>query len=60
LPEEDDMRTTKVPQEILKMRFGEAYEGWKEGRRIKPGALNLEVCERSFLRYLRHYERRIA
>jgi len=47
------MRPTEVLQEIQKMRFEEAYEGWNEGRLTQGEAARiLGVCERSFRRYL--------
>ncbi len=47
------MKPTKVLQEIRKMRFEEAYEGWNEGRLTQAEAARiLGVCERSFRRYL--------
>ncbi len=30
------MKPTQVLQEIRKMRFEEAYEGWNAGRRLSP------------------------
>jgi hypothetical protein len=51
------MKRTKLQQEIRKMRFGEAYEGWHSGRltQAEAGQL-LGMCERSFRRYLSRYE----
>lgn len=51
------MRPTELLQEIRKMRFEEAYEGWNEGRltQAEAGRL-LGMCERSFRRYLARYE----
>ena len=47
------MRRTEVLQEIRKMRFEEAYEGWNEGRLTQAEAARLlGMCERSFRRYL--------
>ena len=51
------MKPTKVLQEIRKMRFEEAYEGWNAGRLTQAEAAQiLGVCERSFRRYLGRYE----
>jgi len=51
------MKPTKVLQEIRKMRFEEAYEGWNEGRLTQAEAARiLGVCERSFRRYMVRYE----
>lgn len=51
------MKPTKVLQEIRKMRFEEAYEGWNAGRLTQAEAARiLGVCERSFRRYLGRYE----
>ena len=51
------MKPTKVQQEIRKMRFEEAYEGWTEGRLTQAEAARiLGVCERSFRRYMWRYE----
>ena len=51
------MKPTQVLQEIRKMRFEEAYEGWNEGRLTQAEAARiLGVCERSFRRYLVSYE----
>ncbi len=51
------MKPTKVLQEIRKMRFEEAYEGWNEGRLTQAEAAQiLGVCERSFRRYMVRYE----
>ncbi len=41
------MNPTQVLQEIRKMRFEEAYEGWSEGRLTQACAARiLGVCER--------------
>ena len=49
--------TAAVLQEIRKMRFEEAYEGWNAGRLTQAEAARiLGVCERSFRRYLGRYE----
>lgn len=51
------MRRTKVLQEIRKMRFEEAYEGWNGGRLTQEEAARLlGVCERSFRRYVARFE----
>ncbi len=51
------MKPTKVLQEIRKMRFEEAYEGWNEGRLTQAEAAQiLGICERSFRRYMGRYE----
>jgi Winged helix-turn helix len=51
------MKPTQVLQEIRKMRFEEAYEGWNEGRLTQAEAARiLGVCERSFRRYMVSYE----
>ncbi len=51
------MKPTKLLQEIRKMRFEEAYEGWNAGRLTQAEAARiLGVCERSFRRYIWRYE----
>lgn len=51
------MRRTEVLQEIRKMRFEEAYEGWNAGRLTQGEAAQLlGIGERSFRRYLVRYE----
>ncbi len=51
------MKRTEVLQEIRKMRFEEAYEGWNAGRLTQTEAAQvLGMCERSFRRYLARYE----
>jgi len=51
------MKPTKLLQEIRKMRFEEAYEGWNARRLTQAEAARiLGVCERSFRRYLWRYE----
>ena len=51
------MEPTKLLQEIRKMRFEEAYEGWNAGRLTQAEAAQiLGVCERSFRRYIWRYE----
>lgn len=50
------MRRTELLQEIRKMRFGEAYQGWEDGRLTQAEAASLlGVCERTFRRYLGRY-----
>ena len=47
------MRRTEIYQEILKMRFTEAYGGWQGGRLTQADAAQLlGVCERTFRRYI--------
>lgn len=51
------MRRTELLQEVRKMRFEEAYEGWERGRLTQEeAALLLGVCDRTFRRYLVRYE----
>lgn len=51
------MTRTELLQEIRKMRFEEAYEGWQGGRlRQEEAARLLGVCERTFRRYMDRYE----
>lgn len=51
------MTRTAVYREVRKMRFGEVYEGWKEGRLTQENAAAiLGVCSRTFRRYLCRYE----
>jgi len=51
------MRRTEVLQEVRKMRFEEAYGGWKQGRLTQEEAARLlGVCDRTFRRYLLRYE----
>ena len=51
------MKRTELLQEIRKMRFEEAYEGWGSGRLTQAEAASLlGVCERTFRRYLVRYE----
>jgi len=51
------MRRTELLQEIRKMRFEEAYEGWQEHRLTQEEAARLlGVCERTFRRYINRYE----
>ena len=51
------MERTQLLQEVRKMRFEEAYEGWNQGRLSQEeAALMLGVCARSFRRYMARYE----
>jgi transposase len=51
------MNRTELLQEIRKMRFEEAYEGWQGGRlRQEEAARLLGVCARTFRRYVDRYE----
>ncbi len=51
------MRRTELLQEIRKVRFEEAHEGWQAGRLTQEEAAQmLGICERSFRRYLHRYE----
>ena len=51
------MKRTELLQEVRKMRFEEAYEGWERGRLTQEeAALLLGVCDRTFRRYLVRYE----
>lgn len=51
------MKRTALLQEVRKMRFEEAYEGWERGRLTQEeAALLLGVCDRTFRRYLVRYE----
>jgi hypothetical protein len=51
------MKRTELLQEVRKMRFEEAYEGWQRGRLTQQeAALLLGVCDRTFRRYLVCYE----
>jgi transposase len=51
------MRRTELLQEVRKMRFEEAYEGWRRGRLTQEeAALLLGVSGRTFRRYLVRYE----
>ena len=51
------MKRTEMLQEIRKMRFKEAYEGWQEGRLSQEEAARiLGICDRSFRRYRDRYE----
>lgn len=51
------MRRTELLQEIRKMRFEEAYEGWNAGRLTQAeAAAILGMSERNFRRYLVRFE----
>ena len=51
------MKRTEILQEVRKMRFKEAYEGWNRGRLTQEeAAMLLGVCDRTFRRYLIRYE----
>src|ERR1700722_6671362 len=51
------MTPTVLLQEIRKMRFDEAYEGWDSGRLTQGQAAELPgMGERSFRRYLTRYK----
>lgn len=51
------MKRTELQQEVRKMRFEEAYEGWKRGRLTQEEAARLlGVCDRTYRRYLVRYE----
>ena len=51
------MKRTQLLQELRKMRFNEAYEGWSEGKLTQAEAARLlGVCDRSFRRYIERYE----
>ena len=51
------MRRTELLQEIRRMRFEEAYEGWQEGRLTQYEAAQLlGVSERTFRRYGVRYD----
>ncbi len=54
---EPSMKRTEILQEVRKMRFEEAYEGWKKGRLTQEEAARLlGVCDRTYRRYLVKYE----
>ena len=43
------MKRTEILQEVRKMRFEEAYEGWNKGRLTQEEAARLlGVCDRRF------------
>jgi hypothetical protein len=51
------MRPTELLQEIRKMRFEEAYDGWTSNRISQEEASRLlGVCERTFRRHINRYE----
>ena len=51
------MKRTEVLQEVRRMRFEEAYEGWKKGRLTQEEVARLlGVCDRTFRRYLNRYD----
>ena len=51
------MKPTELLQEIWKMRFKAAYEGWNGGRLTQEEAARLlGGCERSFRRYTARFE----
>ncbi len=51
------MKRTELLQEVRKVRFEEAYEGWNRGRLTQEeAAMLLGVCDRTFRRYLIRYE----
>ena len=51
------MKRTEWLQETRKMRFEEAYEGWRNGGFTQEeAAMVLGVCDRTFRRYLVRYD----
>lgn len=51
------MKRTQLLQEVRKMRFEEAFEGWSAGRLTQEDAARiLGVCDRTFRRYMARYE----
>ena len=51
------MKRTEWLQETRKMRFEEAYEGWRSGGFTQEeAAMVLGVCDRTFRRYLVRYD----
>jgi hypothetical protein len=51
------MKRTELLQEVRKMRFEEAYGGYKRGRLTQEEAARLlGVCDRTYRRYLVRYE----
>lgn len=51
------MKRTKLLQELLMMRFEEAYQGWQENRLTQEDAARLlGVSDRTFRRYLVEYK----
>lgn len=52
------MKRTELLQEIRKMRFKKAYDGWQSGQLTQEEATRLlGVRERTFRRYLARYEK---
>lgn len=50
------MRRSELQQEIRKMRFEEAYDGWQEKRLSQEEASRLlGICDRTFRRYIDRY-----
>ena len=53
LMKEVSMRRTELLEEILKMRFKEAYGSWQSGGLTQEEAARvLGVCERTFRRHI--------
>lgn len=51
------MRRTEMLQEIRKMRFSEVYLGWSKSQLTQEEAARiLDVCDRTFRRYIDRYE----
>jgi len=51
------MKRTQLLQELRKMRFDQAWEGWSEGRLSQfEAAQLLGMSERNFRRYCRRFE----
>jgi len=51
------MKRTEILREVRKMRFEEAYEGWKKGRWTQEEAARLlGICDRTYRRYLTRCE----
>lgn len=51
------MKRTEILQEVRKMRFEEAYEGFNRGRLTQEEAAKLlGICDRTFRRYIVQYE----
>jgi len=50
------MKQTQLLQELRKMRFEQAWEGWTAGLSQHEAAQLPGVCERSFRRYCSRYE----
>lgn len=51
------MKRTEWLQETRKMRFEEAYEGYRRGSLTQAeAALLLGVCDRTFRRYMNRYD----